>query len=40
MAPPRQDKGKKKMDEESSQHAEEQYVGTVKSRRLSYVVRT
>lgn len=40
MAPPRQDKGKKKMDEETSQHTEEQHVGTVKSRRLSYVVRT
>lgn len=40
MAPPRQDKGKKKMDEEASQHTEEQHAATVKSRRLSYVVRT
>lgn len=28
------------MDEEASQHIEEQHAGTVKSRRLSYVVRT
>lgn len=40
MAPPRQDKGKKKLDAETSQHAEEQQAGNVKSRRLSYVVRT
>lgn len=40
MAPPRQDKGKKKLDAETSQHAEEKQAGNVKSRRLSYVVRT
>lgn len=38
MAPPRQDKGKKKVGEETSQ--QEQKDGSVKSRRLSYVVRT
>lgn len=38
MAPPKQDKGKKKVGEETSQ--QEQQAGSVKSRRLSYVVRT
>lgn len=38
MAPPRQDKGKKKVGEETSQ--QDQQAGSVKSRRLSYAVRT